>query len=75
MTHGESVRDDNAGWREARTLYFREDEEVRIVWEVHPGYRLAVLQVRRTTPGRDVPQEAQEAPEAQEAMQVRTEDR
>lgn len=75
MTHGESVRDDNAGWREARTLYFQEDEEVRIVWEVHPGYRLAVLQVRRAATRRHLPQEAQEAPQAQEGVQVRTEDR
>lgn len=74
-TNGESVSDDDAGWREARTIYLREDQEARAVVQVFDGYALVIVQVRTARGGRVVPQEAQEAPQAQEGLQVRTANR
>lgn len=73
--NGEPISNDDAGWREARTVYVRPEEEARFLVERHDGYQVIVVQVRAKGGGRAMSQEAQEAPEAQEGVQVRTANR
>ena len=69
IPYGESSSDDDARWITVAHTVFKEARDYRIVIRHEEGgFLRACVQVRSTWRGREMPEEAQGAEEAQEAL-------